>query len=534
MGFDGTGSMTDQIDKSSLLSQELNDLADSFRITLPSLLSEIESWLGKEDDRSRGVKQAIMIAHQIRGSAGTLGLTTVGCSFAVLEDQLKLIEQQQSWEVEEAKAALRTTLELCRFLVGDDDTTNHSQLVGRPTTLYSADSDSEELAKVVDEGQQLVLLVEDDPVFVEIVRTVLRSNEQPVSLFCAGSLTEALHLLSDCEPDIILLDLALPDSTGIATFHTVHDKAPDVPILILTAKDDTPIADESVSCGAQDFLVKGRMSPDALNRCIRYSIARSKAEQSLFRLSAIEDFITTLAHDLRVPAQGADRILKHILDGLVAPLTPQLKHALSVLNESNSSLLEKLNKLLNLYNLEFGSVRPQCDVVNLLPIIEDSLSKRNADIESKKLNVEWCCDKQPNAKSEVSAYTDAGLIQEVLDQLFDNAIKFAPVRDVLAINIESHEDAVSISISNHGKQIHSDDRKALFKKLWRGRPGVSYVAHSGLGLYYCHQIVKLLNGRISCRSNAKLTTFTLRLPANAIAADKAAPPDSKRRLNNIR
>lgn len=507
---------TNKLSSERLLSN-LQEISQSFRKTIPHALDAIEILLKETDwsDQTPGrLDEAITVAHQIRGSSGTLGLFEISGSFAVLEDQLKMIRKLKCLNESSVQTALASAIALCRVVTGAATPVLPSKMADQEekitAPLVSADAREEDVEKIADESGHLILLVEDDPCFISIVQAILGKEENfNNGILSARSLAEASKLLAECEPDIILLDLALPDSEGIQTFHAIQKLAPDVPILILTAIDDTPLADESVACGAQDYLVKGRISPDALNRCIRYSITRFRAEKSMLRLQAIEDFHASLAHDLRVPVQGADRILEHILAGQVGEMAPELRHTLTVLNNSNKALLGRLNKLLNLYRVEFGSVELNWQQTAIMPAVLTAISARQADLEAKGLTV-----KIDEASDRLNAFTDPHLLLEVFDELLNNAIKFTTNGDTITIRVERTSTRVAIRVSNKGHCIRKEDKRDLFRRFWRGTPGKSYVATSGLGLYYCQQIMNLLDGSISCRSNPGLTTFTVRVPAS--------------------
>ena len=96
-------------------------------------------------------------------------------------------------------------------------------------------------------------------------------------------LSQALTRLESQDIDLVLLDLSLPDSQGLQTFHTLRKAAPDIPVIVLTGTDDQELATAAVRDGAQDYLVKGQISGILLFRAIRYALARHKAEQELAR-----------------------------------------------------------------------------------------------------------------------------------------------------------------------------------------------------------------------------------------------------------
>lgn len=135
------------------------------------------------------------------------------------------------------------------------------------------------------------LLVEDDPTWVVLVREILSDAGGAIKLSDAGTLADALHKLSGAAYDLVVLDLNLPDSSGLATLHSVHRHVPHVPIVVVTDLSSEDIGVEALRMGAQDYLTKvdignstplagGRRAP-LLWRVIRYSVERNHLRQQL-------------------------------------------------------------------------------------------------------------------------------------------------------------------------------------------------------------------------------------------------------------
>ncbi len=130
-----------------------------------------------------------------------------------------------------------------------------------------------------------LLVVEDDDDDVLLLRDMLRqSSLQGVKLEHVPSLHAALQALTARTYGLVLLDLSLPDSTGLDTFIAVMSQAAATPVIVLSGLDDETVALAAVQAGAQDYLVKGDIDTGSLTRAVRYAIERSRAEQAL-RLS---------------------------------------------------------------------------------------------------------------------------------------------------------------------------------------------------------------------------------------------------------
>ncbi len=127
-----------------------------------------------------------------------------------------------------------------------------------------------------------ILIIEDDAVFVEMIREILSKNQNPAAyLEHRNSLSKGLDYLTENRPDIILLDLGLPDSQGIESFLNIHQRSPSIPIVVMTALDDDEVALNSVRQGAQDYLVKKDVDSNLLIRSILYALERHQLQEAL-------------------------------------------------------------------------------------------------------------------------------------------------------------------------------------------------------------------------------------------------------------
>lgn len=130
----------------------------------------------------------------------------------------------------------------------------------------------------LDDKRTRILLIEDDESDVFLVREILapRDGSQRYEIRSAGTLADGEALIASWQPDAILLDLTLPDATGLASLERLKRVAGDVPVVILSNMTDEDLAVEAVKRGAQDFLVKGQVEAMRLSRIIRYAMERAK------------------------------------------------------------------------------------------------------------------------------------------------------------------------------------------------------------------------------------------------------------------
>jgi two-component system cell cycle response regulator len=138
-----------------------------------------------------------------------------------------------------------------------------------------------------------VLLIEDNPDDVEVVKRSLRSDRQSYSIKTVDRVAASLPTLDEKKADLILLDLGLPDSTGLESFDRLRAQAPDVPVIILTGENDLETARDAVRKGAQDYLIKGQLEGNLLLHAVYYAAERHALHKELEELS-LRDPLTGL------------------------------------------------------------------------------------------------------------------------------------------------------------------------------------------------------------------------------------------------
>jgi PAS domain S-box-containing protein len=127
-----------------------------------------------------------------------------------------------------------------------------------------------------------ILLIEDNPGDARLIREMLTEvPDVSFELESANRLSTGLRYLAKETPDVILLDIGLPDSQGLDTLKKVYAKIETVPIVVLTGLEDEAVGMEAVQQGAQDYLVKGQIQSKVLWRVVNYSIERKRAGEIL-------------------------------------------------------------------------------------------------------------------------------------------------------------------------------------------------------------------------------------------------------------
>ena len=145
-----------------------------------------------------------------------------------------------------------------------------------------------------------ILAIEDDPGDFGLIQAHVRLAElgissENISIAWSKSLGEGIIAARNSKPDIVLLDLSLPDSAGLATVQTLRAAMPGIPIVVLTGYDDNVLAAAALQAGAQDYLVKGQFDHNALGHAVRHALVRESLEA---RLRLFEVALNSVANSI--------------------------------------------------------------------------------------------------------------------------------------------------------------------------------------------------------------------------------------------
>jgi signal transduction histidine kinase/CheY-like chemotaxis protein len=226
-----------------------------------------------------------------------------------------------------------------------------------------------------------ILLIEDNKGDVIIIRELLKSTGLKFELLHCPRLSDAIAELQKNSFDVILVDLGLPDSSGISTFKKIKECNHLAPIVILTGLDDEEIALTTVKEGAQDYLVKSQLSTNTITRSIKYSIERKHFEilqkKNIHRLSILSEttYFINQCEEIRC-----------IFDKLFLSIRRLLENAILMLAESKDGLHVKFT---NTYGFEryAGIIEENTgrDILNEVITLESIRSENIEIVHSGKL-----------------------------------------------------------------------------------------------------------------------------------------------------
>ncbi len=373
-----------------------------------------------------------------------------------------------------------------------------------------------------------VLLVEDNPGDALLIRRILtKSTKIKHAVDAVDRLSAAVERCAQGSVDVVLLDLGLPDSQGFATVATMRAEAPHVPIIVLTGLDDLDLAVRAVREGAQDYLVKGTVNADTLERVIYYAIERKNLEEQLTqysehleelvdektaelkraeRLAAIGQMAAMVGHDLRSPLQAIlntiyrERKEVDLLEGYLtpsaAPNAQQLRKGLDSLDEQVAYMSSMVTDLLDFAR----TPSPKITHTSVEQLVDDALRlvavPDNVVIE-KKLD-----------PSLPDVDVDPFLMQRALTNLFGNACQAMPEGGTLSVVTKKNGQSASIQVADTGIGIPPENISKLFEPLFTTRSrGV------GLGLAIVKSTIDAHGGTIVVTSDVgRGTEFCVALP----------------------
>jgi two-component system, sensor histidine kinase and response regulator len=353
--------------------------------------------------------------------------------------------------------------------------------------------------------QPSILVIDDEPDNFDVIETLL--DGQGYQLHYARNGQQALTRLNSFQPDVILLDVMMPDLDGMEVCRCIKadSKWQTVPIVMVTALTTKEDLARCLGAGADDFISKPINSLELRARV--NSMLRIKQQydnlQALLKLR--EDMVYTIVHDLRNPLTSivlSTEILR--FPGLSFQKQQQKIEQIVIASQQLQSLI---NSLLMMAKLESGKMVLNYTEVDLSALCLSALADVEAIAAQKNLTL---ISELPKPGDTVKV--DAAIFRRVLDNLLSNAIKFSPSNSQVILRAENlAAGGAKIQVADSGSGIPESLRQSIFEKYEIGtvNPEVSQI---GLGLAFCKMAIDAHHGSISVEDNyPKGTTFTVLL-----------------------
>ncbi len=364
------------------------------------------------------------------------------------------------------------------------------------------------------------LLIEDDANDVFLMQDMLGSvrGGQPIAIDTKGTLEDGLAYLDDHSVDVVLLDITLPDSQGLATFQVLHERKPDVPVVIVTGYDDTGLGLDAVQQGAQDYLVKGRVDGEGVRRAVHYAIERQLLQNRLLDMQLREQQLRIeKLESLGLLAGGIAHDFNNLLTGILgnlelAGMADTLDDARTLLNSAQAATVRATGLTRQLLTFSKGG-DPVTEIASVASVLEEacSFSARGSNVKC-----EFCIDADLSA-----AEIDRGQMAQVFQNIVINAIQAMPEGGVIHVaarnvSLRNGRDVglargryVHITFADAGKGIPDQHLSKIFDPYFTTKQ-----KGSGLGLATAYSIVQKHHGTLVAESVlGRGSTFHVYLPA---------------------
>jgi signal transduction histidine kinase len=371
-----------------------------------------------------------------------------------------------------------------------------------------------------------ILVIDDELGLREGCRRALQRHGFEVDV--AGTGEAGLDKVRESGFDLALLDIMMPDISGIDLLRMLHDHDPDIVCIIITGYATVELAVAAMKLGAYDFIAKP-FSDDNLVLAVEKGLDKRHLEQEARRLQRVEEearrlaqersmleeldrvksaFMRKVAHELRAPIAAIESFMNSILEGYGSPEIQQLMQERAA--QRAQELLALVDDLLNLSRIKDVKLKTAKQDVSLQQILDQVLSLHGPEAERKEIILQVDCQDCPSIRA------DPTHIKQLWTNLISNAIKYTPQKGSVSVRLWIDESTLVGQVADTGIGIAQEDLPRLFEEFYRTEQAKSFAQYgTGLGLSIVKEIVEEHGGGISVDSElGKGTRFTFRLPAN--------------------
>jgi DNA-binding response OmpR family regulator/anti-sigma regulatory factor (Ser/Thr protein kinase) len=385
-------------------------------------------------------------------------------------------------------------------------------------------------------SKQKVLVVEDDPDIMRGYARILSSEGYEIVQATTGG--EGLHRAREVRPDLVLLDVMLPDADGVDICRTLkaEEATRDAFVVMLSGlRTAAEHQSEAITAGADGYLAKP-IEPLALKAHVHAFLRIRQNEEDLraserrYREQAEElreanrrleeynrlkaEFVANMSHELRTPLTAIIGFaqLAQLRGGRHGEMPKRQADAFERILRNGQHLLALINDVLDVSKIEAGRMKIHREHIDLVEVVQDAFAELQSLAERKGLEYRLRVpDRLP------LAYTDPLRVRQVVINLLSNAAKFTARGGVEAELVAHGREHFRIVVKDTGIGIESQSLPIIFERFRQVDGSMTRSASGvGLGLAIVRQIVDLLGGEIEVTSRVgEGSTFTVTLPLSA-------------------
>ena len=361
-----------------------------------------------------------------------------------------------------------------------------------------------------------ILIIDDD----EDLRTIVQSRlaRQGYSVRVAADAQAAFEALRAKVPDLILLDVNLPDLSGYDISRKIKGEMfPDqfIPIVFVTGQGEIPEKLKGFEAGGDDYLVKP-FDGDELDARIRSMLKIKRlqddireANRKLKSLQDLKDHLShMLVHDLRLPLSnllvGAQRLL--VKTGHT--LSEDEQRLWRIVEDSGKVLMEMIDNVLDVAALEEGRLPVKPVPLDLKALLSQCLEQVADAARYRKISLESSFD------GAASVTADEKMIRRAAVNLLWNALKVSPPGSAVSLRCEQGGGRVRIAVDDQGQRIPDEQREKIFDQYFQAQASREGKAVGiGFGLIYCRLVAESHGGTLTVEPAEKGNRFVLSLPS---------------------
>ena len=356
-----------------------------------------------------------------------------------------------------------------------------------------------------------ILIVDDTPKNIQVLGAMLIQQDYHIHVAQNGQ--QALDAVTNVSPDLILLDIMMPEMDGFEVCKRLQasSETQDIPIIFLTAKAETEDVVRGFELGAVDYVTKPFRKEELLAR-VKTHLTLRHAKQELHDLNTTKDiFFSIMAHDLRGPMNSLTSLLQFTAENLDTYGPEKLKEIVLLQQTTTEKLSKLLENLLTWSRIQRGVLEYIPQQIPLQRIVERNKALFATTAEQKQISI------KNSISEDITIYADLNMLDTVLRNLMSNALKFTEAGGEVEVSSRQNENIVEVAVSDTGIGIEQEHLPKLFRIDTRYQQlGTAREKGTGLGLILCKEFIEQHGGTISVESTVgEGTTFRFTLPQSS-------------------
>ncbi|MFO0595560.1 MAG: hybrid sensor histidine kinase/response regulator [Myxococcaceae bacterium] len=361
-----------------------------------------------------------------------------------------------------------------------------------------------------------LLVVDDSSQNLEILSTLLSAHGHEVRTATGGQ--QALQLVDQRTPDLVLLDIHMPDLDGFEVCRTLRERydSAQLPVVFLSAQNDPINKVKAFQLGAIDFVTKPFHFPEVLARVdthLELKRRNRQLEEMNARLRATEEarrnFITALVHDIKNPLTPMLKNTEWLLEQAQenGGVDPEVVEVTRDLHVASNHLYRMVLSLLDVARSDQQGFALRRAPTQLRAFVADSL-------ELLTLRLRAMPGRLVVDVEDAEASFDPAVLGRVLQNLLDNALKYTPSTESIRVSLALEGSELVMVVEDRGAGVPAAARERIFES-WvqlEERPAIPRASH-GIGLAFCRHAVEAHGGRITVEDAVPHgARFVVRLP----------------------